>query len=147
MAISRDFDAMNNSKIEAHIGQSRDFELSERRRNCESLIENGQNFGNRSKIGHQKVGIRNSKFELKKSRYTKAERLPAKYRETWLYKVNIVTEKSSSRIRIDLPDDAENVLEGSRYSCLSRGMNSDRPLSSFEDGLNLTHTNYATNGP
>jgi hypothetical protein len=78
-----------------------DFESSEVRGKRESQIENGRNLGSGSKLGQQKAVIRNSEFELKKSRWTKSEIFRQKYRGTSVCKVNVITEKLSSRIRTD----------------------------------------------
>jgi hypothetical protein len=55
--------------------------------------------------------MRNSKFELQKSRYTETETFTEKYRRTAVYKVDIITEKLSSKIGI----------AGSKFEKGSRG--------------------------
>jgi hypothetical protein len=81
-----------------------DFESSEGRGKRESQIENERNLGSVSKIGQQKAVIRNSKFELKKSRSTSAEMFGQKYHGISVYKVNVTTEKLRSRTRIAPPE-------------------------------------------
>jgi hypothetical protein len=82
----------------------------------ESHLENGQNFGNASKIGHQDMVMRNSKFEFQKSEFTTAERFPQKGTAISAYKVDIITKKLGSEIRIRLPENSGKALEERRYA-------------------------------
>jgi hypothetical protein len=118
--ISLDFNGLKSSKIERANRQTTELESVAVTRRRESLIEKGLNPGNARKFEHHKVGIRSSEFELKKSRRTKREILPQRHAGTSVYKVDIITEKLDSKIKIRSHKNSGNVLEERRYSYFSR---------------------------
>jgi hypothetical protein len=75
--------------------------LREARRKPEAHLENGRNFGNASKIGYHKPAIRNSKCQLQKSGCTETKIFEAKCPGSSVYKVDMTTEKLSSKTGIN----------------------------------------------
>jgi hypothetical protein len=97
---------LKRSKIETAHREIPEFQSREASGKRRSHLENGQNFGNASKIRCQKVAMQNSKFELQKSGFAKAERFPEKYPGAGVSKVDIMTEKLGSKINLRLPENS-----------------------------------------